>query len=614
MSASEEFEAVERDRSSGATSDGSASRKEKISPKQTLGFLRRITPRIRVYRKALWGILILLPLSSAIGLAFPWLVGRLLDAAFVEGDPMLLNQIAIGLLILFLFQALFNFGQSYLAASVSERVVADIRRDLFDHLIRQPPGFYAERRVGELTSRLSADAGLVQGVVRFGVPELARQGIFLVGALILLTLTHPRLTLVTLLAVPFAVVIGWLFGRPVRRFSTQIQDKLAEAVSRADQVFTQISTVQSYTREPWEMERFAEQVNATRDKGLQRAVARAGLTGAMTFAASAAIVAVVWEGGRLVLAGALTSGTLVAFLLYVVTIAGAVTALAGFWANLQEAAGAVRRIFEILDRDPTLTDPEQPVALPSPIRGAVRYRQVRFSYGADLPFVLDGVDLDVAPGEHIALVGASGAGKTTLLSLLPRFYDVVEGSVELDGQDVRGYRVADLRGAIGVVPQEPMLFAGTIAENLRYGNLNASDEEMKRAARDAHAHEFIVGFPDGYDQEVGERGVTLSAGQRQRLAIARVMLKRPKVLILDEASASLDSESEALVQDALDRLQRDRTTLVIAHRLSTVLASDRILVLEDGRISAQGTHHELLEGSEVYARLYRRQFDQVRSV
>ncbi len=592
--------------------DGAPESKTKISPRETWGFLRKIAPRIRVYRKAFVAILVLLPLSTAIGLAFPLLIGWLLDAAFVEGDAQLLNRIAVGLLGLFMFQALLNFAQSYLSASVSERVVADLRRDVFNHLVLQSPGFYADRRVGELTSRLSADAGLVQGVVRFGVPELARQGIFLVGALILLTLTHPRLTMVTLLAVPFAVIVAWLFGRPVRRLSTNIQDRLAEAVSQADQVFTQITTVQSYTREPWEMQRFGAHVDATRDQGLKRAVARAGLTGAMTFAASAAIVAIVWEGGRLVLAGALTSGTLVTFLLYVVAIAGAVTALAGFWANLQEAAGAVKRIFEILDYEPTLKEPARPMVPSAPPAGAVRYRDVRFRYGPDLAFVLDGIDIDVRPGEHVALVGSSGAGKTTLLSLLPRFYDVVEGCVELDGTDVREYRLADLRGAIGVVPQEPMLFAGSVAENLRYGNLDATDAELEAAAKAAHAHEFICGFPDGYQQEIGERGVTVSAGQRQRLAIARVVLKRPTVLILDEASASLDSESEALVQDALDRLQEGRTTLVIAHRLSTVLASDRILVLEDGRITGEGSHQDLLDRSETYARLYRRQFEQVR--
>lgn len=586
----------------------------KPSAKETLGFLRRVRPRLRPYRRAFYGVGLLLPLSTAIGLAFPLIVRELLDAAFVAGDGALLNRVALGLIGLFAVQAVLNFAQSYLAASAAERVVADLRRDIFDHLVQQSPGYFATRRVGELSSRLASDAGLVQGVIRFGVPEILRQGVFLVGALVLLTLTHPQLTLVTLLAVPFAATVGWLFGRRVRHLSAQIQDRLADAIARAEQVFTQIYTVQSYTRERWEMARFKENVDATRDQGLERAVARAALTGAVTFSASVAIVAVVWQGGRLVLQDALTPGTLVAFLLYVVTIAGAVTSLAGFWANLQEAAGAVGRIFRILDEPPTLVDPEEPASVPRPLRGVVRYEGVWFRYAEDLPFVLRGIDLDVESGEHVALVGASGAGKTTLLSLLPRFHDVVGGKVLLDGIDVRDYRMADLRGAIGVVPQEPMLFAGTVRENLLYGDLGATDATLEEAARAAHAHEFIAGFPNGYDQVVGERGVTLSAGQRQRMAIARVMLKRPSVLILDEASASLDSESEALVQDALERLMKGRTTLVIAHRLSTVLRADRILVLDEGRIVDQGGHLELLERSEVYARLYKRQFEQFSGV
>jgi subfamily B ATP-binding cassette protein MsbA len=591
--------------------DPTTGEQEKPGARETVGFLRRIAPRTRPYRRAFWGVALLLPLSTGIGLAFPLVVRELLDAAFVAGDGRLLNVIAVGLLALFVVQALLNFGQSYLTASASERIVADLRRELFDHLVRQPPGYYAKRRVGELSSRLASDVGLIQGVIRFGVPEILRQGIFLVGALVLVTLTHPRLTLVTLIAVPFAALVGWFFGRRVRTLSTGIQDRLAAAVARAEQVFTQIQTVQSYTRERWESELFGREVDETRDRGLERAVARAALTGAVTFAASAAIVMVVWEGGRLVLQGALTPGTLVAFLLYVVTIAGAVTSLAGFWANLQEAAGAARRIFEILDLPPLLTDPERPVHLPRPVRGGVRFEDVWFRYEPDLPYVLRGIDAVVAAGEAVALVGSSGVGKSTMASLVPRFHDVARGRVTLDGIDVRTLPLQELRQAIGLVPQEPMLFAGTVRENLLYGNPAATPAELEEAARSAHAYEFIAGFPDGYDQQIGERGVTLSAGQRQRMAIARVMLKRPAVLILDEASASLDSESETLVQDALERLMHGRTTLVIAHRLSTVLRADRILVLADGQIVDRGTHHDLLERSDTYGRLYRRQFEEV---
>ena len=581
----------------------------RLSPKQAFGFLRLLTPRVIPYRQALFGAGVLLLIGTAIGLAFPLVVKELLDAAYLDSDGSLLNLIALGLLALFAVQAVINFGQSYLTASVSERVVADLRRDLFRSLIFQPPGFFDERRVGELTSRISSDTGLVQGVLRFGVPELIRQGLFLVGALVLVTITHPRLTLVTLIAIPFAALVGWLFGRRVRRISTRIQDRLAGAVSRAEQVFTQIQTVQAFTREEWEEERFAREIMAVRDEGLRRAVARAGLTGAITFSAFGGIVLVLWEGGRLVLAGVLTPGTLVAFLLYAVTIAGAITSLAGFWGNLQEAAGAAQRIFELMAIPRSLQEPEFPETLQPPLVGAISFEGVTFRYGPDLPMVLQGIDVSIAPGERVALVGSSGAGKSTMASLIPRFYDVVEGRVTLDGVDVRDLRLRELRGHIGIVPQEPMLFAGTVRENLAYGRPDATDAEIEKAARAAHAHGFISSFPDQYGQVVGERGVTLSAGQRQRIAIARVMLERPAVLILDEASSSLDAESESLVQDALDRLMAGRTTVVIAHRLSTVIRADGIFVLDGGLIVDKGSHAELLNRSPVYQRLYQRQFD-----
>ncbi len=583
--------------------------RERLNPARAVHFLRRLAPRLRPHRGALAVASVLMLCGAAIGLIFPLVVRELLDAAFLEGDARLLNRVALGLLGLFSVQALINFGQSYLTSSVSERVVAELRKDLFGSLVRQSAGFFASRRVGELSSRLASDAALVQNVLRFGIPELVRQGIFLVGALGLVTATNPRLTLVTLTAIPFAALIAWLFGRRVRRMSTAIQDRLAGAVARAEQVFTQIRTVQSFTREGWESGRFAEDVDATRDGGIQRAYARASMVGAVTFAAFGAIVLVLWEGGRLVLSGVLTPGTLVAFLLYAVTISGAITSLAGFYGNLQEAAGAAQRIFELIDREPELRSPQHPTAMRRPVRGVVCFERVTFRYGPELPLLLRGVDLELREGETVALVGSSGAGKSTLAALLPRFFDVEAGRVTVDGIDVRTLALEELRGAIGMVPQEPMLFAGTVRENLLYGNASATEDELKEAARAAHADIFVHTFPDGLDQVVGERGVTLSAGQRQRLAIARVMLERPPILILDEASSSLDAESERLVQDALERLMKGRTTLVIAHRLSTVIRSDRILVLDEGVICDEGSHSELLDRSEVYQRLYRRQFE-----
>ena len=583
------------------------SKQERLTIKGTIGFLRRLGPRVGPYTTPLVLAGVLMLCSVGIGLAFPLVVRELLDAAFLAEDSAVLNRIAIGLLLLFAVLAVINFSQSYLTASVSEKVVADLRRDIFGALVYQPPGFFANRRVGELSSRLASDSGLIQGVLRFGVPEIIRQVTFLIGALVLVTITNPRLTLVTLTAIPFAALVGWFFGRRVRRLSTNIQDRLADAVARGEQVFTQIRTVQSFTRESYENEAYVGAVNRARDEGLRRAMARASLPGAVTFAAFGAIVGVLWVGGRLVLDGALSPGTLVAFLLYAVTISGAITSLAGFWANLQEAAGAARRVFEILDHPVAIESPTAPRRLPTPVRGVVRYEGVTFRYEPHLPRVLDGIDLVLDEGVTVALVGISGSGKSTLASLIPRFFDVEEGSVTVDGIDVREMALDDLRTRIGIVPQEPMLFGGTVRENLLYGNLKASQAEIEEVSLAAHAADFIETFPDGYDQVVGERGVTLSAGQRQRIAIARVMLERPKLLILDEASSSLDSESEELIQDALERLMGGRTTLVIAHRLSTVIRSDRILVLDEGRIVDEGSHRDLLERSEVYDRLYRRQ-------
>lgn len=582
---------------------------QRLSPRKAVGFLRRLAPRVRPYRGQLLVTLVMLVVSTAVGLVFPLVVRQLLDAAFLAANGARLNRVAVGLLVLFAFQAVINFGQSYLMAGVSERVIADLRKDLFGHLALQPPGFFSMRRVGELSSRLAADPAMIQQVLRFGVPELLRQGLFLIGALTLVTLTNPRLTLVTLTAIPLAILMGWFFGRRVRRVSTSIQDTLAVAIARAEQVFTQIRVVQSFTREAWEAERFAVDINKTRDLGLTRGVERASLTGVVTFTAFGAVVLVLWEGGRLVLAGALTPGTLVAFLLYAVTISGAITSLAGFWSQLQESAGAAQRIFELLDHPHELIEHVNARPLPEPVRGVVRYQDVWFRYAEDQPWVLKGINADIREGSTVALVGSSGAGKSTLVSLLPRFFDAQKGLVCVDGNDVREVQLEELRRAIGIVPQEPMLFAGSVRENLLYGNAEASEMKMIEAARAAYAHDFVSGLPKGYDELVGERGVTLSAGQRQRIAIARVMLKRPRLLILDEASSSLDAESERLVQDALERLMSRCTTLVIAHRLSTVIRADRILVLEGGFIEDHGTHSELLGRSEVYSRLYRSQFD-----
>ncbi len=570
--------------------------------------LRRLWPLIRPYRGRLLLATGCLILSAAVGLAFPQIVRGLLDAAFVRHDRALLDRIALRLLGLFTLQALSNFAQTYLLSSAGERVVARLREDLFQHLLKLSPGFFAERRTGELVSRLAADIGTVQGLVSYQLSEFGRQTLYLVGGITLLTLTNRHLTLTAVLVVPFVAGSAVFFGRRLRRISTGVQDKVAEATAVAEEAFSQIRIVQSFVQEAWEAARYGGRMAEVVQVAIRRAVVRGVFFAVITFATFGGMAVVLWEGGRLVLGGALTAGTLVQFLLYTVFIAAAVTALTSLFSNYQETVGAARRVFELLETRPTIADPPDPRPLPSPVRGQVAVEQVSFRYQPDLPLALDDVSLAIAPGEVVALVGPSGAGKTTLANLLPRFWDVTAGQITLDGVDIRAVRLSELRRAIGIVPQEPALFSGSVHENIAYGRPEAGHPEVEAAARAAHAHEFIARLPQGYATLVGERGVKLSGGQRQRIAIARALLKDPRVLILDEATSSVDAESERLIEEALERLLQGRSTLIIAHRLSTVRRADRLVVLDRGRAVEEGTHDELLARGGLYARLYQRQF------
>ena len=543
--------------------------------------------------------------AAAVGLAFPQVVRQLLDAAFEQRDRDLLDRIAIGLVLAFALQGAMNFVQVYLLTGTAERVVAKLREDVFAHLIRLSPGFYTERRTGELTSRLSADLAVLQTLMGSWISELSRQSLFLIGGIVLLTLTHPRLTTTTLAVVPVVVGSALFFGRRLRRASTGVQDKVAEAMGMADEAFSQIRTVQSFVREAEETRRYQTLLLDVVRAALARAQMRAMLFGIVGFVAFAGVVAVLWQGGVLVLEGTLTPGALVSFLLYAITVAAAVGSLASLFGSYQEAIGAAQRVFELLEMRPTVAEPTHHVALQRPVRGAVSLDDVSFRYAPELPEAISHVSFAIRPGEVVALVGPSGAGKTTVASLIPRFWDVTGGRITLDGVDIRELSFADLRGAIGLVPQEPALFSGTIRENIAYARPDASDADVHAAAAAAHAIEFIDRLPGGMETRVGERGVKLSGGQRQRIALARVFLKDPVVVVLDEATSSLDNESERLVEEAMEELLRGRTTLIIAHRLRTVRRADRVLVLEHGRIVEEGTHDVLASGSGVYGKLYR---------
>ncbi len=567
--------------------------------------LARLLPLVAPYRARLAIALVCLIIAAAAGLVFPRVLQYLLDAAFELKDRRALDRIAVALLGIFAVQALMNFTQVYLLSATTERVVAQLRRDTFAHLIGLSPAFFTERRTGELTSRLSSDLGVLQSLLSTWVSELSRQTLFLIGGVIMLSITNAGLTLTTLAVVPLVVGSAIVFGRALRSASTGVQDKVAEAMGTADEAFGAIRTVQGFTREADEVARFGGLLDAVVHVAIKRARLRATFFGIVGFVAFAAVVAVLWQGGAQVLAGRLTAGALVSFLFYSLTVAAAIGSLASLFGNVQEAIGAAARVFELLDTAATVVDPPNPVPLSHPIRGAVVFERVGFAYAADLPLVIDEVSLVMAPGEVVALVGRSGAGKTTLSSLLPRFWDVSDGRITLDGTDIRSLALKELRGAIGIVPQEPVLFSGSIRENIAYARPDASDAEVLAAAKAAHAWEFIERLPAQWATRVGERGVKLSGGQRQRIAIARVFLRNPAVVILDEATSSLDTESERLVEQALEQLLQGRTTLIIAHRLSTVRRADRVIVLDGGAIVETGRHEELVhrEGG-LYARLY----------
>lgn len=567
--------------------------------------LARLLPLVRPYRSRLAVAFVFLVIAAAAGLVFPAVMRYLLDAAFEQKDKLALDRIAIGLVLVFAVQAVANFVQVYLLSSSTERIVAGLRARTFAHLIRLSPAFFTERRTGELTSRLSSDLGLLQSLLSTWISELSRQLLFLMGGAVMMFVTNFRLTLTTLAVVPLVVGAAIFFGRSLRKASTSVQDRIADAMGMADESFGAIRTVQSFTREAEETRRFGASLRDLVGVAVHRSRTRALFFSVVGFVAFGAVAAVLWQGGTQVLAGKLTAGTLVAFLFYALFVAAAVGSLATLFGNFQEAVGAATRVWELLDTAPSVRDPERPLSLPAPLRGEVCFDNVAFRYMPSQPDVIRGISLTMAPGEVVALVGRSGAGKTTIASLLPRFWDVTDGRITLDGLDIRDLTLDTLRSAIGIVPQEPVLFSGTIRENIAYANPRATEAEILRAATAAHAWEFISKLPDGLETRVGERGVKLSGGQRQRIAIARVFLKDPAVVILDEATSSLDTESERYVEEALEELLEGRTTLIIAHRLSTVRRADRVMVLDAGVIVETGTHETLLGQEDgLYARLY----------
>ncbi len=595
--------------------------------------LRRLWSVTRPYRARLWFAVAATAVASLLGVAFPVIVGDLFNTAFgVQADmdftsvlrggesvangattatPADLNQIGLILAAVFLVQAAFNFIRVYQLGYVGEAVVADLRKQLFGHLMGLSLGFFERRKTGEITSRLTSDIATVQSAVSQAVAQFINQGISLIGGVIVLFVISTQLTLVMLAILPAVIVATAIFGRRLRRISTAFQDEVAAANANAEEAIVGIRIVQSFTAERFEAARYGAAIDTAFGSAIRRARVRAYFIPTVILAMFSGIGVVLWYGGQQALAGTLAPGTLITFLLLTVIVAGSIGTFTGLYSQLQEAMGASKRIFELLDMQPDLPVSDTPRTWDD-VRGEVRLEGVRFRYGdRGDAWVLDGVDLRAAPGEVVALVGPSGAGKTTLVTLIPRFYDPVEGRVLVDGIDVRDLDPHALREHIGIVPQESLLFSGTIRDNVRYARPDAGHDEVVAAATAANADVFVREFPDGYDTLVGERGVTLSGGQRQRIAIARALLKNPRILILDEATSSLDSESEALVQTALERLMRGRTTFVIAHRLSTIVGADRIVVINGGRVVETGDHRTLLARGGLYRDLYETQFRSV---
>ena len=568
--------------------------------RRLFGYLR---PHLVPFGIALIGLVI----GSGLSLLVPLVVAGLVTSVVAGGDGAALDRLIAGLVVLFLAQSLGGFVQSYLLGVIGEKVVARMRGQLFERLVTLSLDFHSRSRVGELVSRLSSDVTLIRTMLTQTTTSLLSSVIGLVGSVIILFTLSPTLLLVALLLAPALIAVAIIFGRPLQRVSTEVQDAIAHSTVTAEEALGGIRVVKSYVREAFETERYGADLSGVVARGSRLALWRAGFGGLMGFLGFGAIAVLLWYTGHQVIDGSLDVGTLTGFLLYGVTIGGSLATIASLYGQFREGTGAVTRVFEILDTEPSILDAPDAVELDA-VAGAVRLDGVSFAYDG-VNDVLRDVHLDIGAGEVLALVGPSGSGKTTLVGLLPRLWDVRRGAIRVDGVDVRHVTAASLRARIGLVPQEAVLFGGSVRDNIRYGRPDATDDEIRAAARSANADDFIAALPQGYDTLVGDRGSRLSGGQRQRIAIARAILKDPPILLLDEATSSLDNESERLVQEALDRLKVGRTTVIVAHRLSTIRAATRIAVLDDGWLVELGSHDELLAAGGLYAKLYRLQFE-----
>ncbi len=569
------------------------------------GYLRLLS-YIKPYKQRLIEAVVCIVVAAAANLYLPWVIKDMIDKVLAARDMDMLNLICVGIVVIFFIRGIFYYGQGYLVSYIGQRVIVDVRDVLFRKLQRLPISFFDRHQTGEVMSYISNDVAALQSALVERMVEMMTESAIFFGSLVMMVLLDWKLSILTLITVPLVGLAMDIFGKKVRSAGAVIQARMSDITALMQESISSERVVKSFVREKFEIDRFHTQNELNFRAVMKDAQLSSLLTPTVEFLAALAVTVIIWFGGKEVVDGVITAGTLVAFLTYAVNLANPVKRLSRIYAQIQKAMAGADRVFALLDMEETVTSAPGAKTLP-PVEGRVCFSDVSFSYREDVPALTD-LTFTAEPGQMIAFVGPSGAGKSTVTNLIPRFYDVTGGSITVDGYDVRDVTTESLRSQIGIVPQETVLFSATVRENIRYGRLNATDAEIEAAAKSANAHDFIMALPEGYDTEIGERGANLSGGQRQRIAIARAILKDPRILILDEATSALDTESEKVVQAALDRLMVGRTSFVIAHRLSTIIGADRIYVLDGGRVREQGTHEELLAAGGLYAGLYQIQY------
>ncbi|SEA03033.1 lipid A export permease/ATP-binding protein MsbA [Selenomonas ruminantium] len=567
---------------------------------------KRLLQYIRPYLKRLALAIVCIVVAAACNLYLPWIIKDMVDKVLAEKDMVMLYVICVSIVVVFLIRGIFYYGQSYLVSYIGQKVVIDVREVMFRKFQRMPMAYFDKHQTGETMSYITNDVAAIQSALVDQLIEMVTEGSILIGSIAMMIYLDWKLSLLTLVVIPLVGQAMKIFGRKLKRNGTVIQERAADITSLLQESISSIRVVKSFVREDYEIKRFINQNILNFQAAMKNVQLTSLLTPTVEFLAAVSVTFIVGFGGYEVVNGQMTAGALVAFLTYAVNLANPVKRLARVYGNLQRAMAAVDRVFAVIDLPEPISDKEDAKSLPK-IQGHVEVKNVTFGYKEGVN-ALEDVSLDVKPGQMIAFVGPSGAGKSTIANLIPRFYEINGGSISIDGYDIRDVKLDSLREQIGIVPQETMLFSTTVMENIRYGRLDATDEEVIEAAKAANADSFIRELPQGYDTPIGERGLNLSGGQRQRMAIARAILKNPQILILDEATSALDTESEKIVQAALDSLMVGRTSFVIAHRLSTIFNADQIYVIDGGRIKEHGTHEELLQQGGLYSHLYNIQF------